>query len=166
MTRLAGTGLRERADELGELERALRDVRAGRGRFVAVDGEPGIGKTSLLAAARGRAERAGMRVLTARGSELERDFAFSVVRQLFEPLLYGASEEQRGRWSAGAAALAMTLFEEDLGSTREAEEEVRYRRRHGLYWLVANVARDAPLLVTVDDAQWADEPSLGFCATW
>jgi tetratricopeptide (TPR) repeat protein len=162
MFRRAPSGLRERADELGELERAIGEVKGGRGRLIAVEGEAGIGKTSLLVAARERAQRARMRVLAARGSELERDFAFSVVRQLFEPVLYGASEEERERWSAGAAALAMALFEEEPGPTGEAEEEVRYRRRHGLYWLVANLARDAPLTIAVDDIQWADEPSLGF----
>ncbi len=80
MFRRAPSGLRERADELGELARVLRDVKRGRGRLIAVEGEAGIGKTSLLAVARDRAERAGMRTLAARGSELERDFAFSVVR--------------------------------------------------------------------------------------
>ena len=35
---------------------------------------------------------------------------------------------------------------------------------HGLYWLVANVADEAPVLFVVDDAQWADEPSLRFLA--
>jgi len=36
---------------------------------------------------------------------------------------------------------------------------------HGLYWLVANVADEAPVLFVVDDAQWADEPSLRFRPT-
>lgn len=35
---------------------------------------------------------------------------------------------------------------------------------HGLYWLLANLAERAPLLVAIDDAQWADDPSLRFLA--
>jgi len=31
---------------------------------------------------------------------------------------------------------------------------------HGLYWLVVNLAARGPLLIAVDDAHWADEPSL------
>ena len=51
-----------------------------------VEGAAGIGKTRLVAEARRRAESTGMRTLSARGSELERAFAFGVVRQLFGPL--------------------------------------------------------------------------------
>jgi DNA-binding CsgD family transcriptional regulator len=39
---------------------------------------------------------------------------------------------------------------------------------HGLYWALANLAADGPLLVAVDDVQWADGPSirwLGYLAT-
>ena len=50
----------------------------------------GIGKTSLVQAACRRAEELGYDVLSARGSELEADFAFGVVRQLFERRLAGA----------------------------------------------------------------------------
>ena len=35
---------------------------------------------------------------------------------------------------------------------------------HGLYWLVVNLAASRPLLIAVDDAQWADEPSLRWLA--
>ena len=48
---------------------------------------------------------------------------------------------------------------EDAGA---GHDESSYARLHGLYWLCANLAADAPLLVCVDDAQWSDEPSLSF----
>ena len=128
--------------------------------MLAVEGPAGIGKTSLLGSASDRCADAGMRVLSARGSELEREFAFGVVRQLLEPVLYAADAEARARWFAGAAAFAQPLLDESLEAT--TEEEVRFRRRHGLYWLLANLAREAPVAVVVDDAQWADEPSVGF----
>ena len=35
---------------------------------------------------------------------------------------------------------------------------------HGLYWLVSNLAATRPLLIAVDDAHWADEPSLRWLA--
>ena len=56
----------------------------GRGAAVVLEGPAGIGKTSLVAAARRLAADRGLRSLAARGGELERDFAYGVVRQLFE----------------------------------------------------------------------------------
>src|SRR5213592_982673 len=92
----AATGpLLERNEELARIESALAEARTGRGRFLVIEGPAGIGKTALLAAARTAAANSGMRVLRSRGSELERDFAFGVVRQLFEPALAGLSELER-----------------------------------------------------------------------
>src|SRR5438046_9798431 len=87
--------LLERNDELGRIESALAEARTGRGRFVVVEGPAGIGKTALLAAARTAAAHDGMRVLRARATEMEANFAFGVVRQLFEPALMEAAELER-----------------------------------------------------------------------
>ena len=51
------------------------------------EGAPGIGKSRLLGAACEAAETLGVQVLRARGGELERDFSYGVVRQLFETRL-------------------------------------------------------------------------------
>ena len=61
----------------------------------------GIGKTALLAEARALAQEAGLRVLSARGSELERSFSYGVVRQLFEPLLASQSADERAELLEG-----------------------------------------------------------------
>ena len=87
--------LLERSDELARIESALADACTGLGRFVVVEGPAGIGKTALLAAARTAAAEGGMRLLRSRGTELERDFAYGVVRQLLEPSLIEASEFER-----------------------------------------------------------------------
>src|SRR5204863_683243 len=104
----AGVGeLLERSGELTRIEAALAEARAGRGTFVVVEGPAGIGKTALIAAARAAATERGVRVLRSRGTELERGFAFGVVRQLFEPPLAEASERERAELlqaSAGVAA--------------------------------------------------------------
>ena len=72
----------EREHELAALATALDEADAGRGGVVAVVGEPGIGKSRLLAAAREHGRAAGMLVCSARGAELERAFPFGIVRQL------------------------------------------------------------------------------------
>lgn len=46
----------------------------------------------------------------------------------------------------------------------EAVEATPVGILHGLYWLVANLADEEPVLLAVDDAHWADEPSLRFLA--
>jgi hypothetical protein len=63
---------------------------------IVVEGPGGIGKTSVLAAARAAARDAGMLTLHARGSELERAFPFGIVRQLFEPTMF----KDPDRWFA------------------------------------------------------------------
>ena len=45
-----------------------------------------------------------------------------------------------------------------------SDADTGYGILHGIYWLVANLAQDGPLLLAVDDAQWADEASLRFLA--
>src|SRR5687767_14452976 len=92
----AATGLLlERGEELARIESALAEACSGRGTFVVVEGPAGIGKTAVIAAARAAAAEKGMRVLRSRGTELERDFAFGVVRQLFEPPLADVSDIER-----------------------------------------------------------------------
>ncbi|MDA0165903.1 AAA family ATPase [Solirubrobacter ginsenosidimutans] len=150
--------LLEREEELLALDAALANARAGQGQVLAVEGPGGIGKTRLLAATRAAAREAGMRTLHARASELERSFTFGVVRQLFEPALFAAAEEERDRWLSGAAGLTRSMFD----AAGAGLDESSYARLHGLYWLCANLAADGSLLVCVDDAQWADEPSLSF----
>ncbi len=154
-------GLRERAAELAAIDACLDAAQGGRGSLMIVDGSAGIGKTSLIEAGRRRASATGFRVLTARGGQLEQEFAFGLVRQLFEPLLASASETDRGLWLAGAAALAAPLVDPSLSPAGPALEAT-YRLFHALYWLLANLADEGPLTLIVDDAHWADAPSVRF----
>jgi predicted ATPase len=98
--------LLERKPELDALAAALREASAGHGRVLLVEGPAGIGKTRLLEEAQRSATRHGMTVLAARGGELEREFSYGVVRQLFEAHLARASPSTRKKLLAGAAALA------------------------------------------------------------
>ena len=154
--------LLERDAELGALEDLVGSGDAG-GVLMAIEGPPGIGKTALVAEAKSRGNEAGMRVLSARGSELERSFSFGVVRQLFEPLLASLSEEERADALAGAAALAEPLFNPERFNA-ETGADSSLATLHGLYWLSANLAARRPLLLTIDDLHWCDLPSLRWLA--
>src|SRR5580765_7347039 len=92
---IAPLRLLEREAELAALEAMLGAARAGDGRLVVVEGSAGIGKTRLLAEARALAQAGELDVLSARGGELEGEFAFGVVRQLFEAPLAAARAELR-----------------------------------------------------------------------
>lgn len=63
----------------------VAEVLAG-SRALVVHGDPGIGKTVLLDAAVRQAREQGIRVLTARGSEAERDLPFAGLHQLLRPV--------------------------------------------------------------------------------
>lgn len=158
---LAPAPLLEREREIAEIESALRSAREGEGRLLVLEGQAGIGKSALLRAARDSAEAAGMTALTARCSELERTFAFGVVLQLFEGVLRAAPPEERDDLLSGAAGRALPLFRRGEAPPL-ADEELGLL--HGLYWLCANLAERAPLLVAVDDLQWCDASSLRYLA--
>ncbi len=160
--------LLERSDELARIESALSDARTGRGRFVVVEGPVGMGKTTLLAAARTAAAEGGIRVLRSRGTELERDFAYGVVRQLFEPPLVEASELERADLLQGTAGVAAGLLglpgAPPAHGLPSSGVDPSFAILHGLYWLCANLARLGPLCLVVDDMHWADAPSLRYLA--
>jgi DNA-binding CsgD family transcriptional regulator len=152
----------ERDTELATIDAVIGATR-GRDRLLAVEGPPGIGKTSLVIETKARAQKAGMEVLGARGSELERTFAYGVVRQLFEPFLARLSAEERSELLAGAAALAGPVFDPaQLAAAPLADAPLA--SLHGLYWLTANVAARRSLLLAVDDLHWCDLPSLRWLA--
>src|SRR5690348_7512114 len=71
--------------ELDRIRRFLRSIPHG-GDMRMVRGEPGVGKTALLAAAADLAEVEGMRVLRANGSEFEAEISYSLLNQLLLPL--------------------------------------------------------------------------------
>lgn len=150
----ATRALLERDEELATIGLALDGAGVGEGGLLTIEGEAGAGKTSLLDAAAGLAEEKGMLVLRARGGEYERDFPYSVIRQLFEPLL--ADRARRAELLSGTAAIAAPVFEPRNG----AEDGDAFGLQHALYWLLADLASAAPTALLVDDAQWADVASL------
>jgi DNA-binding CsgD family transcriptional regulator len=156
--------LLERDAALERIDQRLRDAIGGDGSLFVLEGPPGIGKTRLLMAEGRRGRELGLRVLSARGSELERDFAYGVVRQLFEAPVVAASPPERAELLAGAAGHAAALF--GVGGPHDhaagALLDPSFAILHGLYWLCANLARRSALLLCVDDLHWADQASLRF----
>jgi DNA-binding CsgD family transcriptional regulator len=156
--------LLEREGELAALVDLLEQARVGEGHIVLIEGGAGIGKTMLLRAVRDEAKKAGMGVLGARATELERNFPFAMVRQLFEPALHRLEAIERDTLFADAArpaAVVVGAEGERIDSSGELADP-SFAVLNALYWLTSNVAEAAPLLLAVDDAHWADAPSLRF----
>ena len=154
--------LLEREGELQELEDALLAAREGTGNVVVVEGPAGIGKTALLGFTCDSARKCGLRVLTARAGEFNRMYPWGVVRSLFAPAL-ALPDAERADVFRDAAALAdvplgfrpsTAEFAADAGALTLGAA------LHGLYWALANLALSKRLIVAVDDAHWADGPSL------
>jgi DNA-binding CsgD family transcriptional regulator len=141
----------ERLGDLAPIEEALSRAAVGEGGLALISGPAGIGKTALLDAACELARSRGFAVLSATATELERGFPFGVVRQLYRRAHAEAGEPK----SPGAIN---SLFA-PVGDGGEGFD-VSFQVLDGLYWLVADLAQDAPLLIAVDDVQWCDEPSL------
>jgi DNA-binding CsgD family transcriptional regulator len=160
--------LLERASELRQAEALLSAAAASRGSSLLIEGPAGIGKSALIRTVRERAQADGFKVLSARGAELECDFSFGVVRQLFEPALTSAGPAERAVLLAGAARLAepaIGALEPTAASPPSSASpslDRTFAVLHGLYWLTANLAERSPLLIAVDDAHWADAASLRF----
>ena len=147
----------ERELELDALDGFIEAAAAGAGRLLVIEGPAGIGKTLLIRELRRRAQMRGLRVLTARGGELERDFSFGMLRQLLEPAI--ADGHPHRDLFGGAARLAEPVF---AAAPEASAGDAPHAVLHGLYWLVVNLAQPTPVVLAVDDVQWSDRPSLRF----
>ena len=151
--------LLERDSELAVVEAAAADVLSGKGSLIIVEGEAGIGKSSILRHAVAVSKASDLIVLTARASELERNYPFGIVLDLFRPLLRdGVARDVLFR---DAASLATPIFEGSLDLEVNGSADP-FPTLHGLFWLTVNATEQGPLAIIIDDAHWADDASLRF----
>jgi DNA-binding CsgD family transcriptional regulator/tetratricopeptide (TPR) repeat protein len=139
---------------LGDLDdRAV----AGHSGFVRVLGEAGAGKSALVHAAMGMAEERGLRVAFTSPGQLDSRSPYGAVRRHLHQPVAALSPDEHTRMLSGPARLAVRyLTEPDAVAMSQAD------LLHSLSWLVEELAGLHPLLLVVDDAQWADEESLLF----
>src|SRR5262249_3970973 len=135
----------EREAELASIEALVR-----RGGIMLVEAGVGVGKTSIVEAACAAARKEKCLVLRARGSDLERDFAFGIARQLFERHCAASSADNRDALLWGPARAVLALFRGD--HTSGVDQDISFAVLHGLYWLTVNLAQKSRVLLAVDDA--------------
>jgi DNA-binding CsgD family transcriptional regulator len=112
-----------------------------------LSGEPGVGKSVLLAHAVDQA--AGMRILQVTGVETEIDLAFAGLDQLVRPVL--DLTERLPRRQADALLGALGLIDH--------VSQDRFLVAAATLSLLSEAAEDGPVLCLVDDAHWVDQPS-------
>lgn len=154
------TVLLEREHEVAALRQALDQARAGTGRLVIIEGEAGIGKTTLLRTTIEAARQTGIPVIRATASELEFAQGFGVVRSLLTEIhrLPGDGDPLEGP-AAGARAVVDPGPGGPAGVVPDRADTF-----HALFWLMVNLTERGPILVAVDDAHWADAVSAEFLA--
>ncbi len=153
VTSAARRALVGRDEELLALRELLEDVGSGHV-ATALLGEPGLGKTALARELEQEARSRGFQVLTSRGSEAEAALPFAALHQLLRPLLSGLDrlpEQQRG---ALAACFA-------LGDPVEVNP---FFISLATLELVVESAVDSPLLLSLDDLDRMDQPSVDVLA--
>ncbi|MBT1090307.1 AAA family ATPase [Streptomyces sp. Tu102] len=142
----AGTAPVGREDECGTLDRLLGSV-PDRGAALLLSGDPGIGKTTLLDYA--ATLRRDLRILRSRAVESEAVLAYSLLAELLLPLRPYFTELPSSQRGALEGCLALA----DLADPHP------YAVCAGALGVLAAAGEDQPLLVLVDDLQWADPSS-------
>ena len=139
-----------RGAELSRLQQMVTSPYAD-DRMLVLLGDPGMGKTVLLAEAARTADAAGAQVLAATGRESEQDLAFAGLHQLLRPVMDRAA----GLPTRQAAALRGAF-----GLTDDPAPPDPLLTGIAVLTLLAELADEQPLLVAADDAQWLDRASL------
>jgi DNA-binding CsgD family transcriptional regulator len=142
---------RERELGLGD---AFLGAAAERSTVLLLEGEAGIGKTTLWQEVLRRASSDGFRVLSCRPAEAETKYALATVSDLIESVdeeIVAALPDPQRR------ALEVALLRAAPGRVPPDQRAVATAVRS----LLAALADDGPLLVAVDDLQWVDPSSAG-----
>ncbi|MEU1025531.1 AAA family ATPase, partial [Streptomyces sp. NPDC005904] len=123
---------------------------ADAGTSVLLRGDPGMGKTALLAAAEAMARDAGLRVLRMTGAEAETGLPFAALHQVLWPLLDGTRALPGEQRDALESALGV----------REGMPPEGFTVAGAALALLAHAAARRPVVVLLDDLQWADPSSV------
>ena len=139
--------LRDRRSEREALDCLLKAVRSGESRALVVRGEPGVGKTALLEHLVDRAS--GCRVARASGVQSEMELPFAGLHQLCAPMLDQLAHLPGPQRDALATTFGLS----------NGDPPGRLLVGLAVLGLLAEVAREQPLVCVVDDVQWLDRAS-------
>jgi DNA-binding NarL/FixJ family response regulator len=160
---LATTPLVGRASEIDSVDRLLAQVARGESAVLELVGEPGIGKTRLLAELAARADARGYLVLSGRAGELELDLPFWVFVDALDEYVHGLDPQRLGDLDEDVRAELATVFPSLAGFASEhktAIQHERYRSHRAVCTLLEALAQTQPVVLALDDVHWADPASV------
>jgi DNA-binding CsgD family transcriptional regulator len=146
VTRVEAPTLIGRKPELTRLGDWVADVAAGRGRAVLIDGEPGIGKTALVRLAAERSVELGCQVLWAAADELDQAFPL-------QPLIDALSPHEAYR------ADVLARLHNAPASAMDSRDAIT-AAAEGLLAAIDELCAVSPVMLVLDDLQWADDATL------
>ncbi len=144
--------------ELQALRSAVEGVSAGDVQAVVLDGEAGIGKSALVAAAAELATQAGMLVLEGRAAEHEGDVPFGAVVDALDDHVASFSPRRRADLGSELGAVLPSLAQD--GASPSADPAQRFRYHRALRALLEQLGRERPVALILDDLHWADEATV------
>lgn len=137
-----------RVTEQEAVSRFLAAARLGQGGALALVGEAGAGKTALLTEAVAGLDQ--VRVLSATGTEIEQDLPFAALHAILRPALTLLDELPGPQADALGGALSL----------RRVGPRDRFATGAAVLSLLSRLAEELPVVVVLDDVQWADQPSV------
>ena len=164
-----GDLLLERGEELTRIESALAEARTAGAPSSWSRGRPASARRRCSRAARSAASQGGMRVLRRGEPSSSATSPSASCVSCSSRCSPRHREDERAdllQADAGVAAGLLGLPGAPPAWTARPRRRVdpSFAILHGLYWLCANLAAVEPLCLVVDDAHWADAPSLRFLA--
>ena len=152
-----------RASELGSVDRLLAQIGGGGSAALELVGEPGIGKTRLLAELAARADARAYLVLSGRAGELELDLPFWVFVDALDEYVHGLDPHRLESLDGDVRAELATVFPSLTGlatGRRTAIQHERYRSHRAVCVLLETLAQTQPVVLVLDDVHWADPASV------
>jgi DNA-binding NarL/FixJ family response regulator len=152
-----------RERELAELDRGLGRLANRQPWVIQLVGEPGIGKSRLLAELARRAEARRCLVLIGRAAEFEQDVPFGAIIDAFndhlgalDPVVVRTLQPQALQELAHVFPSLSGFADETLAARGQAE---RYRFHYALRAVLERLAARRPVVIALDDVHWADPAS-------
>jgi ATP/maltotriose-dependent transcriptional regulator MalT len=151
-----------RSAELGVIDQALAGLERQSFAALEVRGEPGIGKTRLLAELGERADSAGHIVLSGSASELEGEVPFWVLLDALDEYLQALEPRRLGALDDETLSDLAQVFPSVPGpeGAAGAAGDARFRIHRAIRQLLETLSATKPLVLLLDDLHWADPASV------
>jgi DNA-binding CsgD family transcriptional regulator len=155
-----------RTEELRVIDRLIDQAHRGAGSALFIAGEGGLGKTRLVTAAAERAARAEWTVAIGRAYPVETGIPFALFSDALLPLLRKMDSSALSVLTRGSGAELKTIFPslENISGHRSAAADDASEFKARMLWtfsqLLGKLAEKQPLMLVLENLQWADASSL------